>query len=125
MTDIRDRIESVISKMKEEDSDLLILDSQLLNFNIPHILKDFHTTLDYLHNHLIGSVNHFDERAIMKFTILDMFIKGELDIELLGETHLNVYTDPKTRQFEGESLGFRFKDWKIVNYNLDLYYEGI
>ena len=125
MTDIQSKIEYAISKMKEADSDLLIIESQLLNFDIPHILRDFHTTLDYLHNHLIGSVNHFDERAIMKFTILDMFIKGELDIELLGEAHLNVYTDPKTRQFEGESLGFRFKYWQIVNYNLDLYYEGI
>lgn len=124
MTDIQSKIESAISKMKE-DSDLLIVESQLLNFDIPHILRDFHATLDYLHNHFNGSVNHFNERAIMKFTILDMFIKGELYIELLGETHLNVYTDPKTRQFEGESLGFRFKDWKIVNYNLDLYYEGI
>jgi hypothetical protein len=125
MTDIQSKIESAISKMKEADSDLLIVESQLLNFDIPHILRDFHTTLDYLHNHFNGSVNHFYERAIMKFTIVDIFTRCELEVELLGETHLNIYTNPKTRQFEGESLGFRFKDWQIVNYHLELYYEGI
>lgn len=125
MTDIRDKIESAISKMKESDSDLLIVKSHLLNFDIPHILRDFNTALDYSNYYILGSVNHFNQRAIMKFTIVDMFNRGELEIELLGYTHLNVYTNPKTRQFEGESLGFRFKDWQIVNYHLELYYESI
>ena len=124
MTDIRFKIESAISKMKE-DSDLLIVESQLLNFDIPHILRGFNTVLDYSDYYILGSVNHFNQRAIMKFTIVDMFIRGDLEIELLGETHLNIYTNPKTRQFEGESLGFRFKDWQIVNYHLELYYESI
>lgn len=122
MTNIRERIESAISKMKEEDSDLLILDWQLLNFDVPHILREFNTTFDYLHNYFNGSINHFKERAIMKFTILDMI---DLKIELICEAHLNVYTNTQTRQFEGELLGFRFKNWRIVNYNLDLCYEGI
>lgn len=126
MIDIRDKIESAISEIKENGSDLLIVESQLLNFDIPHILRDFHTFIDHSNYHILGSVSHFNQRAIMKLTIVDMFTsRGELEIEFLGYTHLNVYTNPNTRQFEGESLGYRFKDWQIINYNLDLYYEGI
>ena len=125
MTDIQSKIESAISKMKEADSDLLIVESQLLNFDIPHILRDFNTFFEYSNYYILESVHHFNQRAIMKFTIVDMFNRGELEIELLGKTHLNVYVNHQTRQFEGESLGFRFKDWQIVNYHLELYYESI
>lgn len=125
MSDIRERIESEISEIKKNGSDLFILESQFLNFNIPHRLDSFSTFFDYSDYYILGTVNHFNQRANIKLTVLDMFTSIDLEIELVGHTHLNVYIDPKTRQFEGESFGFRFKDWQIINYNLDSYYENI
>lgn len=125
MTDVGSKIEYAISEMKKEDSDLLIFETHLLNFNIPHILKEINSTFDYLYHNFYENRIHFNQRTIMKFTILDMFQRVELEIHFLGETYLNVYIDPKTRNFEGESTGFRFKKWKILNYNLELYYESI
>jgi len=118
------KIDREIERMKDEGFDLISTDTNLLNFKIPHRLLEINSYFDYSGFYLNKS-GGFTEKITMKLIVVDGFIQRELEINLIGKTHINIYRDLKTSELEGELVqGFRIKEWQIINYNLDLSYES-
>lgn len=128
MSDIIKRVEKELESLKAKDKDLFFVKDFFVSFeNIPHKLIEFDSNFDlsgiYDSSSRVFNERSFYETITLKLLLItDLFSSNELELRIVfkGRSYMNVNRDIKTNNFEGESCGYRIKDWQIVSYNLEL-----
>jgi hypothetical protein len=124
MSDINQEIDRAINDLKNK-SDIIAINTSLLGFGLNHRLIEANSYFDYYTGFFLGKSEGFAEKIKLKLIVIFDFDQIQLEIDLVGETHMNIYKNLKTNDLEGEFIeGFRIKNWQIINYNLELIHES-